>query len=480
MSNACTYTSNIFTLHGTMEKCSASTAFLKSIFGQPIDVLTGTGTMNSPVNSLLTKFLGDFNTLGLALIMALFAYVVFHGFISTVNEGKFGGRDMGHWSYAIRAILPGSLLIPVKGGFCAMQFVIMYFILVGVNLANYVWQQSVDNGIAKGYTPTTPAAISNSIDQYLAEDFVQDTVFQVASVYDFTGKPIPVNSVPLWDSAYAKSAAESLGTACNQLSAASAYATICQSDLTDMQNNNLAYELAPLGGPGANEATQTSNLPMISINLGNGGKILTGGTYTFNSTWNTGSSNEMQAALPVLNTAASAISNSTTAAISCGAPDDANSACDLNQAAGAVQQALIKDNPPKPSRLTTVVDGTGKTCEAACYQNDPTNAPVPGLTTQTSCMASGNHKWTTQCYVRSDQTNAKSMKWVKVPAQHLDNSWWYGSRVYLQLNHVMADNISRLASLVSTLATPDSSLVKFTPPKGNPSIPYTITAYSKN
>lgn len=151
VSNSCSYIDHsIFSLSGNgmdLANCDGSIQVLKAIFGQPIDVLTNSSASadGTSVHSLITLFIGHFNAAMITLVMIIYGYMVVVGVINSANEGKFGGRVMGHWWYPIRAIVPASMLFPIKGGFCLLQFLLMYTVLVGVNIANQVWHESVQD-----------------------------------------------------------------------------------------------------------------------------------------------------------------------------------------------------------------------------------------------------------------------------------------------------------------------------------------------
>lgn len=184
INSTCDYIDHsIFSVTGPgldLSHCDASVRVLKSIFGQPIDVLTNTAVNagDTPVHSLITLFIGHFNSAMIGLALLVYGYMTVVGVINTVNEGKLGGRVMGHWWFPIRALIPPALLFPVKGGFCMLQFLIMYTILVGVNIANQVWHESVGD-INTGYVPTTPQALNTAVAKDVGLIFVYSAVDKI-------------------------------------------------------------------------------------------------------------------------------------------------------------------------------------------------------------------------------------------------------------------------------------------------------------
>lgn len=454
----CSYTPDIFNIASTnMQTCDASTRFLKSIFGQPIDVLTaGADANTTSVHSLITLLIGHLNTGMLTLVLAIYTYMIFHGVMSSANEGKFGGREMGHFSFPIRAIVPPAMLIPIKGGFCALQFIIMYCILVGVNLANYVWHESVGD-INMGYTPTTPQAINQAVAQNIGIDFVYDTVANIAK--PAAGHPIPGNSVPLWDSSYAQAFMAKMTNECT--TRFTEYTATCKNILGMMKKYKLGSIDFPISNGMINEST-LGEYPNFTITAGSSlsnptdGLVITGGHYTIQSQTPDPSSPTGKISQDLSKITAQAGQASP---ITC-----TSNNCSFNGAIDNAITGLIKNEvrtPPNP-----YVQGTGKSCAATCRASNGAPANVSSgykLMNLTGSCPIGS-TLTKQCYIQEPGGT-----YAPIAGEKISSSWWYGSRVYLQLNTEMANNITALAKAVQKMLVKPTSLVKFTPPKkGSP------------
>lgn len=177
------------------------------------DVLSATGSDPNAPDASLTVFksiIGDhlknpFTTLGapdtlfgkLFLTLNLFvfligiifaSYGITAGIVQTAHEGQVLGRRMSAIWMPIRMVTGIAGLIPFFGGFSLSQAVMMLASLLGIGLANYGWQEVIDNfsdfsgmvvpSIGDGAQSKSPlglsyAVFSSELCRAAYEDYVQ-------------------------------------------------------------------------------------------------------------------------------------------------------------------------------------------------------------------------------------------------------------------------------------------------------------------
>lgn len=543
----CTHSlTNLFSVvSNNVQSCLPSVNFLQEIFGQPIYVLTGQAQITDPVSSLLTLMIGHFNAGMLAVIILVYAYIVYFGVLGAANEGKFGGREMSHFSYPIRVIIPPVLLAPISGGFCMLQFIMMYFILVGVNLANYVWQETLGD-VSFGYVPTTPQAVNNAIIQNLASDFVTYTVLNIATHNNYAGKNLPVGAMSIWDTPYGDPLFKQLTSICGT-NYTGDIQTLCQTNLQTMQKYKLGSIFAPLATYAGTSLIQTVSTPSMFIKIGpedGSGVVNLGGTYTiscpsgetYSKSTKTCGVSKTAPTPPALLTCTKNILNGASTCTGSGSggpvptasayrpspaatatqpagpkaaiPLDCNTdttACSLDGALLVIRKALIQNEnkgktqsdcdsgAPDCQNLGNTAVGTGETCPYTCrtpytgaYSTLYPNGAFAALTDKVDPVANPKASnrckapeiWTQQCYQATgkyDVTGTGKEIYAAITAQSITDSWWWGSRVYLQLNKAMATNINKLAKQVEQMRSDNSSLVTYTAPSGSKvDIPYQL------
>lgn len=494
----CSYIDHsIFTVKGPMQlsQCDASVQVLKSIFGQPIQVLTDAtvSSTNTPIHSLITLFIGHFNAAIIGLALVIYGYMTVVGVINTINEGKLGGRVMGHWWYPIRAIIPPAMLFPIKGGFCALQFLLMYTVLIGVNIANQVWHASV-NDINGGYVPTTPQALNTAVAKDVGLIFVYSAVDQIMGQNKInTQIHVTMGKADVIGSAFAKQLQGSLLKTCQNRRERIKDPASCQAAVNDMFTYNQPTMLAPAApGPvSANEFKDTEKRYFqYAIGFGSApgkvdGKYIASGTYNINidnvlgPLTDTGPINTADIARLLsggsIDKSGISIASNTDlvkSVVNGGQPAAActeGTKCSFSGVIDGVMAALIKENPPL--KTNDVVQGTGKTCAKICRQ-EGTNLPLANWNHDPStCNVKGYRiQPDNQCYQLVPETDHAPAYAREIPPQPVSNSWWYGSRVYLQLNEQMAENIKQLATDIQNFTiNPDAinKVATFTPDKKN-------------
>lgn len=162
-----------------------SVTVLSQIFGSPItDILTG--SMSVGQTNLITLFIGNFDFALSSFFIIIFGIILVIGTINTAHEGKFLGKNWSSIWVPLRAIFTPIAIFPLNGGFCFLQYVLMYFILLGAGVATSVWNKSIAD-VNIGYVPTVPASLSQSVNQSIALAFLYGSVDQILNGGKYSG-----------------------------------------------------------------------------------------------------------------------------------------------------------------------------------------------------------------------------------------------------------------------------------------------------
>ncbi|WP_235603449.1 DotA/TraY family protein [Piscirickettsia litoralis] len=94
----------------------------------------------------------------------------------------------------IRAIFGPLCVVPVKYGFCLAQIVLLYAVLVGVQLANYVWN-SVETDLDHTAIPAVPSSLLNSVKTAVGTSVLYKSVQKVASNLGLSNSDLPATSI---------------------------------------------------------------------------------------------------------------------------------------------------------------------------------------------------------------------------------------------------------------------------------------------
>ena len=87
----------------------------------------------------LSSVLGVLNSVCLIVAGILIAYHLLSGIISTAYDGDFMGKKMNLATYPVRAVVATAVIVPIKGGYCAMQFIVMWLISLSIGFADTAW-----------------------------------------------------------------------------------------------------------------------------------------------------------------------------------------------------------------------------------------------------------------------------------------------------------------------------------------------------
>lgn len=156
----------------------AAVSYLQNLFGMPINwILTPKMVSNSLPDQthLLSSVLANFNSIVLTGAIAIFTYILIVGTLKTAEEGVFLGKEWSTMFHSLRSIGGIVCIMPFKFGFGLLQYLLLYVILLGVNLATDVWQMGV-NSIHSGALPMVPSALEKEAAKKVAIGFLYASV----------------------------------------------------------------------------------------------------------------------------------------------------------------------------------------------------------------------------------------------------------------------------------------------------------------
>ena len=510
---------DIFNIDTSTGTC-ASVQMLSNIFGGPIDALTSKGSLASAGNSnLITLAIGHFDLAILTIFALLYGYIVFHGVVASANEGKFGGREMGHWSYPLRAISGPAMLMPIKSGFCLLQFLLMSFVLYGVNLANYVWHATTAD-IYQGFVPTTPSLIKSVITQKIGIDYVYAAVANIMSQNGLGGAPVKkTSSISIWDAGkYATIAADELNKACassyNVNDKITGETQWCQDAVKAMQKNKMPSYHTGLGQYGTGNTIYPNSAVFVGSSDENyDGQITLPGAITVPANIKTFANGSSGPSLLRLLTVGWQNSLNPSSGTKPFGPNPTNlictdGNCSFKDAADSAEAWLIQQEQAlKPAAdAANTIPGTGDTCHYTCRNQSnaqlgnlqrssickPTTAGGPAVpfdqcTTEMAsvCTLMGG-SYTQKCVKETttySNTGVASTSYLAIPAVSKGSQWWLGSTVYMTLTQQMGDNITKLITAVDQMQpTVTGELLTFTPGPndGIPTIHYAFNVHTPN
>lgn len=113
--------------------------FLEPLFGQ----LVGKGGGDDPLAALFKTF----NQAVLFLGGIMMGYTILGGLLATAHDGEMLGKRWSSLWVPIRTVLGAAAILPtigVGGSYAAIQALVMWFALQGVNMANAMWISYID------------------------------------------------------------------------------------------------------------------------------------------------------------------------------------------------------------------------------------------------------------------------------------------------------------------------------------------------
>jgi len=101
--------------------------------------------------------LGPISEVFLAGILAfggiLAGYTMLAGTLHTANDGEMLGKKWSSLWIPIRTTLGVSMILPIKGGFCAIQLVLIWIAMQGIGLADQTWNAFAENPLKGSVVP---------------------------------------------------------------------------------------------------------------------------------------------------------------------------------------------------------------------------------------------------------------------------------------------------------------------------------------
>lgn len=168
----------------------ASVSLLSSIFGNVGDVVNGNGV------PLLGQLFNIFNTALMGLGVIVITYLVFRGVLDTAAHGEFLGKQMNSVWVPFRVVSGIILLIPRKSGYCVAQILIMYVIVMGVGVADTVWNKALtyfQNGGAMSIDAIQTPDIGNQMPACVNDPKQRDTSACFQKIVKFLGGTVKNN-----------------------------------------------------------------------------------------------------------------------------------------------------------------------------------------------------------------------------------------------------------------------------------------------
>lgn len=130
-----------------------------------LDTLFPEDLAQSPLSSMFTIL----NSAVLLVGGILAAYTLIAGTMSTAHDGEMLGKKWSSMWIPVRTALGTAMILPVNGGFCAAQVMVLWLINQGVGLADSIWNTYASN-------PSDGAVIATSA-SYQELDSIAKTAF---------------------------------------------------------------------------------------------------------------------------------------------------------------------------------------------------------------------------------------------------------------------------------------------------------------
>ena len=147
-------------------KTDASKQFLDTLLGQGWDAW-GEGLGGSEAAELMLQLFSAFNIVALAVISALFIWVMAVAVAGTAHEGTPFGKKYSSLWMPLRFVGAMGALAPIFKGLSLFQVAILACIGLSINLGNFVWSLGTDYFVEHGGQITVQAPDQN-VRQYSA------------------------------------------------------------------------------------------------------------------------------------------------------------------------------------------------------------------------------------------------------------------------------------------------------------------------
>ncbi|HDR8950420.1 TPA: DotA/TraY family protein [Burkholderia vietnamiensis] len=97
-----------------------------------------------------------FNSAMLSLGGLIAAYVMVAGTVATAHDGEMLGKQWSSMWMPVRTMLGLAFVLPVKGGFCVIQLIVLWLATNGIGLADSVWSTYLSTWTQQTATYTSP------------------------------------------------------------------------------------------------------------------------------------------------------------------------------------------------------------------------------------------------------------------------------------------------------------------------------------
>lgn len=112
----------------------------------------GSDASASPFSQLFEIF----NSAMLSLGGLIAAYVMIAGTAATAHDGEMLGKQWSSMWMPVRTMLGLAFVLPVKGGFCVIQLIVLWLATNGIGLADSVWSTYLSTWTQQTATYTSP------------------------------------------------------------------------------------------------------------------------------------------------------------------------------------------------------------------------------------------------------------------------------------------------------------------------------------
>ena len=175
---------DLWSLHGLSSHISdpdSSVHMLSQLFGPFVTDIIG-GTSVSDKGYLFADLLKYWNFLIASGASAFITYHLILGFMKSADSGRFLGGEQEKTGSILRYSLGGFFVAPVigVGKFCAMQWLFLWSILVGVHAANFLWAKATTD-MELGVTATVPSNVRSDINNIAGQLYLYDMVDKYVS-----------------------------------------------------------------------------------------------------------------------------------------------------------------------------------------------------------------------------------------------------------------------------------------------------------
>ncbi len=141
-------------------KSDASKQFLDNLIGQGWDAW-GQGLGGSSAAELMLQLFSAFNLVALAVVSALFLWVLAIAVAGTAHEGTPFGKKFSSLWMPVRFVGAMGALAPIFKGLSFFQVAILACMGFSINLGNFVWDLGTDYFVEHGGQITVQAPDQN-------------------------------------------------------------------------------------------------------------------------------------------------------------------------------------------------------------------------------------------------------------------------------------------------------------------------------